>query len=347
MGGCCVGDCYVGDNSGPMGNQDKFIHAINRYQKNSGNAILASDKIEAEVYQIREQYRKKAVSQERGVVSEIAKLMDKFTSDLEAINSVKAFGHAMNIDIKPIHEKRKKISKEAAGFITARLDDRMAIMDPELSVILREADDKKRKAQVKQFCEKIIKDSKAELKSQLLKNVENQQMSIREAAKKRFAELEKHAKSENQLPNIQALLQENERLRLQYMYEHDIYSMFSDEICLFDDIRVPVAKKKIEQAKVVEKSMDNKRIEKLLMDLIECNKAVFKELNTIKQAQRDMHRKLQEISLKVEAINPEELSEISKQVKKLQLMAEGVEESARLIMLTSVMNELDEVVGNK
>ena len=86
---------------------------------------------------------------------------------------------------------------------------------------------------------------------------------------------------------------------------------------------------------------------KLMSDLIECNKAVFNELNIIKQSQRDMHRKLQEISLKVEAINPEKLSEISKQVKKLQLMAEGVEESARLIMLTSVMNELDEVVGNK
>ncbi|MBQ5585682.1 hypothetical protein [Anaerovibrio slackiae] len=60
-----------------------------------------------------------------------------------------------------------------------------------------------------------------------------------------------------------------------------------------------------------------------------------------------MHRKLQEISVKVESINKDELSDIGNQVKKLQLMAEGVEESARLIMLTSVMNELDEVVGNK
>ena len=60
-----------------------------------------------------------------------------------------------------------------------------------------------------------------------------------------------------------------------------------------------------------------------------------------------MHRKFQEISVKVESINKDELSDIGNQVKKLQLMAEGVEESARLIMLTSVMNELDEVVGNK
>lgn len=347
MGGCCVGDCYVGDNSGPMDNQDTFIQAINRYQKNSGSAILASDKIEAEVYQIREQYRKKAASQEHGVVSEIAKLMDKFISDLEAINSVKAFGHVMNIDIKPIHEKRKKISKEAAGFITARLDERMAIMDPELSVILREADDKKRKTQVKQFCEKIIRDSKAELKSQMLKSIEAQQLSTREAVKKRFVELEKYATSEDQLLDMQTLLQENERLRLQYMYEHDIYGMFSDELCLLDDIRVSGTKKKMKKGKVVEKSMDNNRIGTLLMDLIECNKAVFNELNIIKQSQRDMHRKLQEISVKVESINQDELSDIGNQVKKLQLMAEGVEESARLIMLTSVMNELDEVVGNK
>ena len=86
---------------------------------------------------------------------------------------------------------------------------------------------------------------------------------------------------------------------------------------------------------------------KLMSDLIECNKAVFNELNIIKQSQWDMHRKLQEISVKVESINKDELSDIGNQVKKLQLMAEGVEESARLIMLTSVMNELDEVVGNK
>ena len=85
---------------------------------------------------------------------------------------------------------------------------------------------------------------------------------------------------------------------------------------------------------------------KLMSDLIECNKAVFNELNIIKQSQRDMHRKLQEISVKVESINKDELYKklSTSKVLDVTIKKQCTEEEYKAVLEVIKKEKLEDVI---
>ena len=76
-------------------------------------------------------------------------------------------------------------------------------------------------------------------------------------------------------------------------------------------------------------------------------KKIFEELESIKQEQQLIQKKLQEINVVVQNIEPEKISSISGELQKISQIGSNIEDAARLIMLTSIAGELDEVIGNK
>ena len=49
----------------------------------------------------------------------------------------------------------------------------------------------------------------------------------------------------------------------------------------------------------------------------------------------------------VQNIEPEKINSISGELEKISQIGSNIEDAARLIMLTSIAGELDEVIGNK
>ena len=76
-------------------------------------------------------------------------------------------------------------------------------------------------------------------------------------------------------------------------------------------------------------------------------KKIFEELESIKQEQQLIQKKLQEINVVVQNIEPEKINSISGELEKISQIGSNIEDGARLIMLTSIAGELDEVIGNK
>ncbi|MBQ5585681.1 MAG: hypothetical protein IIU71_04765, partial [Selenomonadaceae bacterium] len=152
---------------------------------------------------------------------------------------------ALNINVQAIRQKRQELSKEVVGFIGTRLHDRIVTTDPELAPMLKEKDDKKRNANVKKFCEKVLQEAKNDLKAQVRKTVQAQQDVVRKELESRLAEinnsLQKSTAAYNELLEANEKNDlEQERLKLQYMYEYDIYNVIGDKIGVFDDIKVGV-----------------------------------------------------------------------------------------------------------
>ena len=161
------------------------------------------------------------------------------------MNNQKFSGRALNINIKAIREKRQDLSKEVVGFIGMRLHDRIVTTDPELAPMLKEKDDKKRNANVKKFCEKVLPEAKNDLKTQIRITIEAQQQVVRDVLENRLTEINKSLeKSTEAYQEILSAVEkdnvEQERLKLQYMYEYDVYNVLADEMGKFDDIKVGV-----------------------------------------------------------------------------------------------------------
>ena len=76
-------------------------------------------------------------------------------------------------------------------------------------------------------------------------------------------------------------------------------------------------------------------------------KKIFEELESIKQEQQLIQKKLQDINVVVQNIEPEKINSISGELEKISQIGSNIEDAARLIMLTSIAGELDEVIGNK
>ena len=263
MGGCCIGDCCVLDcgfccvmdfcsDSCCVGHspstgcgEDSGGGRSLGHTSVSNDSVGNAKRINEELNQMKEEFENKAAALEQMLIDQINASMDKFIDELETMNNQKFSGRALNINIKAIREKRQDLSKEVVGFIGTRLYDRIVTTDPELAPMLKEKDDKKRNANVKKFCEKVLREAKNDLKTQIRITIEAQQQVVRDVLENRLTEINKSLeKSTEAYQEILSAVEkdnvEQERLKLQYMYEYDVYNVLADEMGKFDDIKVGV-----------------------------------------------------------------------------------------------------------
>ena len=238
--GCCVGDCCIVD-CGFCCIMDFCSDSCCVGYTSVSNDSAAHAKIINDSFdKMKKSFENKAAAQEQMIIDQINESMDKFIDELSELNLQKFSGRALNININAIKEKREKLSYDVVGFIGERLHDRIVTTDPEIAPMLKEVDDKKRNANIKKFCEKVLQEAKNDLKIQIQKTVEAQQEVVHQELENRLKEINKSLEASTKAYNellaaVDKDSLEQERLKLQYMYEYDIYSILADKMGVMDD----------------------------------------------------------------------------------------------------------------
>ncbi len=234
MGGCCVGDfccvgfccimdifgggdgCCVGDAPGPS---ESETHA---------------KKIADELASMREVSSSDSKDQEQDLIDDINSSMNEFLEDIEELNKKKFDGESLRINVDLIKEKNEKLKLQVVGSISNELSRRLVMTDRELSAILAEKDDAKRKKNFDAFVQRVKKDSLRKLKENIEKTVAEQSKVVSDEINIRKKEVEQRL-NENikELSEIVEIKKKNsselEKKQFEYMYQSALCSILLDE----------------------------------------------------------------------------------------------------------------------
>lgn len=189
MGGCCIGLCCIMDFCG----SDCCVGNCANKPSNISplfGSIKDTNKVAKELKDKKEEMKKNAKEFEKKTMDNLTKSVESLIDELEKINKQDFGGYKLSIDIEAIRRKNDELKKDTVGFIGKIIDKRLITEDQELSIILDERDDKKRKANFNNFCQKVYEDAQNKLKIKLEKNVEMNNENLRKEISARISEIE-------------------------------------------------------------------------------------------------------------------------------------------------------------
>lgn len=215
-GGCCVGNC--GDTS--SGKTAKIDHT----------AIINN-----ELAEMRNRSATDAKKQEEDIITDINESMKDFIKWLEDVNRQKIGGRNLNINIDKIKELNEALRKKVVGFIGKRLDDKLVMTDPEVSTILAETDDAKRKKNFDDFYDNRLREAIREMIKEIETSVREQSEAIEREIQNRINELNNNMAQETRAFEEIKKLKDKEDSRLaevqvDYMYYANLCDIMFDEL---------------------------------------------------------------------------------------------------------------------
>lgn len=220
--GCCVGNCSdsgccVSDGSGGGGYDN---HA---------------DVIANELATMKERARKYAQKQEAEILQDIDDSMKDFLDWLEKINSQKIGGRTLSINVERLQRLNRDMHDDVEGFIGRRLDERLVPTDSEVSSILAERDDKKRKKNFDAFYDRIKRDAVRALIKEIETSVDKQNDSIEREIQNRMDEVQSSMNTELEaLQDLQmaqkAEASEVATKQVEYLYRENLTFIMSAEL---------------------------------------------------------------------------------------------------------------------
>ena len=239
-GGCCVGDCCVA-NCGFCCIGDFFSCSdsgccVGNCSDSGGRGSdTHATKIANELAQMREKAKKEAKKQEQEIIKEINDSMSEFLNWLEGINSRKVGGRALSINIDRVKKLNKDMEDDVVGFIGRRLDDRLVATDSQVSVILAEPDDAKRKKNFDDFYDRIKHDAIRELIKEVESAVDRQSDSIEREIQLRMNEVQSSMKDElNALEELKEAQKSQKseifKKQAEYMYYEDLCDIMDENL---------------------------------------------------------------------------------------------------------------------
>lgn len=172
--GC--GDCCVGNTNETSGSE---AHA---------------KKVADELAEMKERMEAISRENENKIVDSISISMDEFLKNVKELNNDTYGGKSLNINVDLIIEKNEALKRSAVGSISHVLDQRLVQTDKELSVILNERDEKKRKKTFEKFVEKVTAQAKAEFKKKTKETVAQQSGLIKKEIDTRLDEVNESMK---------------------------------------------------------------------------------------------------------------------------------------------------------
>lgn len=213
---CCVGNC--GDNS--SGKTAKIDHT----------AIINN-----ELAEMRNRSAADAKKQEEDIITDINESMKDFIKWLEGVNRQKIGGRNLNINIDKIKELNEALRKKVVGFIGKRLDDKLVMTDPEVSTILAELDDAKRKKNFDDFYDNRLREAIREMIKEIETSVREQSEAIEREIQNRINELNNNMAQETRAFEEIKKLKDKEDSRLaevqvDYMYYANLCDIMFDEL---------------------------------------------------------------------------------------------------------------------
>lgn len=236
-GGCCIMD-------NPISNffSDLFSGSSGgcSYTPSANINVDHSTKIANELAKMKDNMRKETEDDERKLMEYIGRSMNSFLRELSQINENTYGGKKLNMNIAGIKAENTKLAESVRGHIGRVLDNRLDLKDRELSVILEERDDKKRKKNFKDFCQKVKKEALMSLKKQIEETVQKQNELVQSEIKQRLNEVEKNmsamkAEYESLLSSRQAGEVKAEKIQVDHMYQYTLFDILQEQVRNEDD----------------------------------------------------------------------------------------------------------------
>lgn len=240
MGGCCVVDCCVGDCCafdtiktilGGIFCSDSACG----YTPGPSKTEQHAKKIAEELAQMKEDYNKSAGRTENDIMNYISASMNTFIEELSKINNTKYGDKELNIDIEYINRKTEEIKRQVVGHIGSVMEERLVQTDPQLSVILKEEDDKKRAKNFKKFCDDVFEEAVNSLRKPITDAIQAQQNVIESEINQRIKEVS--ASAETTMELLSSIQQQKEKgdsyceeTKIACMYKLGVLDCILDEL---------------------------------------------------------------------------------------------------------------------
>ena len=214
--GCCVGNCGVSSSS----STPKEDHAV---------------KTANELAEMTQRAETNAAEEEKQIVDNVNKTMTEFIDWLKDVNKTKIGGKNLDINIDKIRELNEDLRKKIVGFIGNRLRNRLIPTDKEVSTILGELDDAKRKKNFDNFYAARMHEAIQDLVTEIENSVAEQSEAIEREIQNRIKELNNTMEQETRALEDLKKLKEQEDSRLaekqvEYMYYADLCDIMFDEL---------------------------------------------------------------------------------------------------------------------
>ena len=235
MGGCCIGDCCAFDTVRSFFRDLFCSDGGCGYTPGPSKTEQHATKIAEELAQMKENYNKSASRAEQEIMNYLTSSMNSFIEELSKINKTKYGDKELNLDIGYIKKKNKEISKQVVGHIGNVMQERLVQTDPQLSVILKEEDDKKRGKNFKKFCDDVFEGAISSLKKPITESIQAQQEVIEAEINQRLKEVS--ASAERTLELLSTIQEQKEKgdseceeAKITCMYRLGVLDCILDEV---------------------------------------------------------------------------------------------------------------------
>ncbi len=232
-GGCCIVDNLVIDFFRDLG--DEIFTPSCGYHPGPCETEDHAKKIADELAKMKEEIRESSEKLEQKIIDYINKSMTGLIQQLENINKEQYGGKSLNINIKGVRQQNEDLKKEVVGYIGNKMEERLVLTDRELSVILEEQNDKKRKKNFDDFRVRIQKQALTGLSKKIEATVRKQEDMIRKEIQLRLNEVDKSmkevTKAYTEMVDIKSQDESKmEEARIKYIYRYELADILLDQL---------------------------------------------------------------------------------------------------------------------
>lgn len=212
----CSDSCCVGFASGPSESEQ---HA---------------KKVAEELAEMKEKSEKTSREVEQKIMNDINRSMNSFIKEIEEINQQDFSGEKLNINIEAIRRKNNQLSNQVVGCVSKVMNTNLVQTNHELSTILEERDEKKRKENFSNFVERVQKQALQELHVKIENSVNEQFKMVSKEIKTRQKEIDvRMEESVRELNKIKTAKEKSEtevkKEQVNYMYQSTLCDLLLSE----------------------------------------------------------------------------------------------------------------------
>lgn len=234
-GGCCIGNCCIGNFNCcvlkmPCFSDSCCVGNAPGPSESDIHAKAVADELAAMKTKTDEESQKI----ESSLMEYIGRSFNTFLREIRDLNQNDYGGKKLNINIDLITKKNDELKNQVVGFLGNVLNERLVLTDKELSIILEERDEKKRKKNFQAFTDRIQTEGKKGLSKKIEITVNQQSELVKKEINARLKEVNKSmTESVNAYTAILESKkkdgQELERMQVEYMYQSSLCDLLLNE----------------------------------------------------------------------------------------------------------------------
>lgn len=206
------------------------------YQPKASVTAAQSKSSADELAKLKAEVRNETEKKEKQLIDNINESMNQLLKVLAEINKQSFGGKNLNININEIQSKNDDLKKEVVGFIGDYMDNRLVLSNHELSEILKEYNDQKRKQKFDVFYRKLLRQAVEKLKTKIEITVHKQEEVIRREIQNRLTEVDKNMQEATKAyEEILHMKEEQddakiEEKQIQYCYQYELSEILLEQL---------------------------------------------------------------------------------------------------------------------